>query len=633
MQIDYRKYMDYDKLDEILLKNKQKKIICFGAGSATYVFPRILPQKHKIDYFVDSNPRLWGTKADGIEIKDPQVLKKEKRGTFIVFIVSQHYRSMEEQLNLYGLTKGIDYYEIYSSIEKCFLIQKAAVQAEGLLEFINGIPEDMFKSVHIRSKKRIGVVALYEFNNLHVFYDIGLFLLLKYNGYMADLILDKTTKCEDFTLYDGASNDIVEIVDIVIKNIKERFKDINIFTIDDNMVTADLDELDKANIRKKAQLSTAWQKSRNINRILSMSKSLLEEKFIDVFNNNLKSIKSFFENSQENYDVLSVCTALHFSRGLYMWMGEKYGIRVANYDSAGDDMSTTWATDYPNGHNYDIPKIILNKMLSNEENNKIIELSKSLFNNNLGSISNGVTNSYQIVQEEVNDIQDKVWYDVIIPLNVMWDAAAIGLNDAFDTESEWIVETIQYILEKTSASIMIREHPAQLRLKRFNNESFGELIKNKFGNNRRLRFVRYDEKINTYEYIKRCKLVLPLSSTVGIESALLGKDVIIHSKCYYSKLNFVHKAKDKEEYFSLINQCFNNTLPKKDRFLDEAWISYYLLHNRKIHTVFNETNPEWIKMSLDKLNELDDVKKIIDVICEDIPIMYVNVKDILKRII
>lgn len=617
MNFNLSKLVDQSYIHSILQKNKSKKLICFGAGTATYLMPLILPDQ-EIDYYIDSNPRLWGIDQHGNQVKDPHTILKETRGNFIVLIVSQHAISMCKQLEYYGLVKDVDFYDLFTACEMYFRMKKVIFQADKLIEMLQVLPNDIFDKQN--SGPKIGVIAACGYMGTPMIYDIGIFLLLNYLGYPAELIMDNTNTCENFTMYDGATVDIKSITDQIIEFILNKFTGLTVKFIPDEQ-EAFLSIEDYKVIHRQALLNTTWQKSRQNSRSIAFSESDLFSEFYKTFEKNLKNIKLFF-NTNHSYQVMTISTGLHYHRGLYTYMGHKYGIRVANYDGANNDGKTSWATDFPNGHHYDIPKIINGGYFEKSVQEWIQQKAEEHFHNRRYAVSDGVTAyNYQLV----GNAESSKWYDIIIPLNVMWDAAAIGLNRTFDTEKDWLLDTIDFILSHTNATIIVREHPVQMQLDKYNNGTFEPLLNKHFGLSKRLYFCKYDQKINTYQLIEHCKAVLPLSSTIGVEAALLDRPVITHSNCYYSKLSFVKAASSREEYFSYIQQALEGGWKISPSQRKEALLSYYLLMNSRIMSDFSEANPEWLFSSLGELSQDSSVQAIVDAIVRDIPIPYYNI--------
>lgn len=60
-------------------------------------------------YTCDNNPHLWGSRLDGLEIHNPEDLKKLDKDT-AVFICNIYYREIEQQLRKMGLPNPIVYF-------------------------------------------------------------------------------------------------------------------------------------------------------------------------------------------------------------------------------------------------------------------------------------------------------------------------------------------------------------------------------------------------------------------------------------------------------------------------------------------------------------------------------------------
>ncbi|MBO0523271.1 hypothetical protein EXQ31_02875 [Clostridium botulinum] len=201
----------------------------------------------------------------------------------------------------------------------------------------------------------------------------------------------------------------------------------------------------------------------------------------------------------------------------------------------------------------------------------------------------------------------------MIPLNICWDGAALGLDSVFDFIGEWLIETIRYILENTDVKIAVRQHPAE----RFFNsgEDIKLELKNRFGNNPRFTYISSDDEINTYNLIKSAKLVLPHTSTIGIESVLLGKPVVMATYSYYSNMSFVKKAKSKEEYFFMIKNILNcSSKQLSNTSLEQAKLCYALMMLTSIQTKFTDINMNWwVIKSFEKLLNNKNIKDILSI--------------------
>jgi len=84
-----------------------KKIVFFGVSDD---WTDKTLQKSKIDsfYFVDNSPSWIGSSFDGVEVKNPEVLREKDKDRFVV-ITSGAYESIYPQLAEYGLKAGADF--------------------------------------------------------------------------------------------------------------------------------------------------------------------------------------------------------------------------------------------------------------------------------------------------------------------------------------------------------------------------------------------------------------------------------------------------------------------------------------------------------------------------------------------
>ena len=70
-------------------KNK-KKLILFGTGIVCKKFLSNF-DKSRVLFIVDNNKSLWGSKFEGIEIKNPNSLKNLKKAEIVIILYSYRY--------------------------------------------------------------------------------------------------------------------------------------------------------------------------------------------------------------------------------------------------------------------------------------------------------------------------------------------------------------------------------------------------------------------------------------------------------------------------------------------------------------------------------------------------------------
>lgn len=203
-----------------------------------------------------------------------------------------------------------------------------------------------------------------------------------------------------------------------------------------------------------------------------------------------------------------------------------------------------------------------------------------------------------------NDDQQNYRGGVVIPLNVEWDTAAVGLHRFYRDDTEWLKQTVAYLLEQGDVDVTVRQHPAT----RVYTEGAGWMkteLTQRFGHHPRFRFIGADERVNTYRLLAAASVVLPLSSTVGVEAAMLGRPVVMESHAYYAGLPFAPVAEDEASYFARILERARGhaTLPPEQVAAAELTYFFAVMVNpvRSPFTPTPDDFPTWCSMGLDQL--------------------------------
>jgi hypothetical protein len=211
--------------------------------------------------------------------------------------------------------------------------------------------------------------------------------------------------------------------------------------------------------------------------------------------------------------------------------------------------------------------------------------------------------------------------DVLFPMNIFDDAAGLGGHRFFASPMDWMRETVGFILAHTSATIVLREHPGA-RLVAWRDDSGGKLLA-AFPNEPRLRFISCTEKASTYQFLEPAKLVLPYSSSVGVEAAILGKQVIMESEAYYARLPFVQQAASRDDYFARILAALRDPQPLPQALREQALLCYF--YGQVASYVDCDFTPQtvdfekWVRRPLAALANEHPVKIIVDAMSTGTP--------------
>lgn len=598
------------KFNEIVNKIKNKNIICFGAGTTAEFLISLLPEDTKIKYFIDNDKRIHGKVIQGVEIKAPETIKNENPNESVILLNNKYFSDNIKQLE--EMEYRGKYFNVYQYIgEIGFINQKNQIK-DKLINFIENIPKETLSN---SNKQNVVIVINPTCVYNLMWYNLAIAMLLRYEGHNITIVANWMENIDDIIKSKSLMQQAREHLKEVLQYLSVKFTDIEIGHIDmDKQLEISGDELDE--IMYHARYLTDWQMSRRDLNICDYNKEQIQDILLKTLLEDYKSSSAYFVNHSK-FDCAVSHTGIIKYNIIHTLMGKKYGFRVAAYDHCGIKDRTNMTAVAPAGHLKDIRRVIEKNMFNQEEYLAIIKHSKNKF-----------LNKYKSIQKS------NIRCDVVIPLNVMWDVAVLGIDRVFDNSKQWLFETINYILNNTQGIVAITEHPVGVSLKAlYNTENYTEFIKKSFGENDRIKIFNCDSGISSFALIKNAKIVLPFSSTIGIESILLDKAVITHTNVYYDELKLSLSAKSKEEYFYLIKKYLIEDFIDRKITKDRVWIAYYLYHCLFVKTDFVESSIEFLESDIHELYKSKGVDLILNAIIKDeIPYYYNALEELFKDI-
>lgn len=626
--MDIFKFVEVHEWDDFLKKIENRKIVIFGATEIAKELVKFLP--YKIECYVDNDSKKWGKYINDIFIDTPEILLSATEQT-VVLVTNNYFKEISNQINEYNNDKVdvIDY-------GKLLIKTKSAIKIEGYYKkyckYIEEILSDAKQGTYsdFKNSKPIGVVVYsYLFTNVP-WYFITLSLLLKYSGYNVMIIWDDLSIQSDMVLdWDGASDIQNEYVEKSIKLVNEKFC-IPYIKISE-ISKIDLSKEDFNEVDRLSEINTLWKYRKS-----SMNDEITDykSKYAKILEWNLKHIKKLFRTVE--FDKIVMLTGIYDNMGLYSWVSDTVNIEASSIDISPNGGFVS--TNFPCCHQMDIKKILDNNLLKTEFTNKVIKIGEETFKTKIDSnVQNFKEGLWQKKAYRRDSFVEK--YDVIIPLNISWDAAALKKERLFDTVEQWVIETIEFVLNNTEGSVAVRQHPAESFVDSANHfflkyndievkYKSGEDLYNKliklYGNNSRFRYIKSEEDINTYELIEKSKVVLPHTSTVGLEAMLMGKNVLLASDAYYSNIGILDLIPSKEDYFSMIKHYIDNNVELNETTIRTVKLAYGLVKLNFFNPIFSISSVEWIDLCFfDLLNDKDTIK-ILKIIGEGIPLSVLN---------
>ena len=213
---------------------------------------------------------------------------------------------------------------------------------------------------------------------------------------------------------------------------------------------------------------------------------------------------------------------------------------------------------------------------------------------------------------------------MLLPLNQSYDTAALGRHRIFANQVEWMLETVNWVLGQTTGSVVVRRHPVERLAGLRSADEYGDILRARFGETPRLRYVDEGAAVSTYELLAQTRVVVPYTSTVGVEATMLGVPVVTESASYYADMGFVWSATTEADYFALLGRALAGELLVDDARRNAARRVYYL--TQLCNLLFTDVAPmpadfeKWVRRRPDDVLRTPEFCDVVEALVEDVPL-------------
>ncbi len=223
--------------------------------------------------------------------------------------------------------------------------------------------------------------------------------------------------------------------------------------------------------------------------------------------------------------------------------------------------------------------------------------------------------------------------DVLIPLNIRWDSAALSRQRLFASVEENIAAVLEWAGAKPGVTVCIRQHPNERREHLRGSDNWEGLVA-RFGQmGHRVRWIGAADPVSTYDLIRAAKVVLPHTSTVGVEAALLGRPVVLATRVYYDCFSFVWKPATRDEFFALLERALGGDLPVNENAMAEAYLVYFMTQQcavmRTRFTPQNDDYRQWMETPPEALWEEPEPADFLEALRTREPLAAIRARRIL----
>lgn len=607
MDIEELTKIDISLIEKILDENKGKKLIVFGIGTATELFMKHLSKKFIIDYFVDNKSKSVKF-LNKYNVYSPQILLKENKDNIFVLILAKYTIQIKKQLVEYGL-ENTNFFNVYSLYEDYFTLHKTILRVNEYEHFLNTLKEVIVSNTNKRKSDMIAIYGKLDVRGAYLEYCLTWAIILMRKGYEVTFVLDDLETI-DLVRYKVKIEHLRKIENHIFQVFCEKYPELKIKKIyNPHLTVKELDAKDEEIINKVMHDSAIWHESRLDELHINLNALDYEKSFLHNMKKNYPHIKDFFLN---NEIITLISNDLIETQGLVVNCARSMGISCVVYDGPFFNMVGGAS------QGFDLGWVFKNNLLEKDLKNYIIDKAKHEFE----KIQEGkeiVEQRSHYQRASVKDLE--LDNDILILLNFEWDAAVLGLNSAFRDFSDWLYETLDFIIYNTSAKVIVRDHPGKVFYCNYVYKNFKKILIERYHNDSRLTYIEPEADCNTYSFIKASKLILTYSSTSGIDSYLLGKNVLLGGKTFYSDFGFAFYKETKEEYFDCIDYLLHNT-EHNDDYLETALITFYLIRQMWCQIDFNSNKSNWMYMKYDEIEKQANI--VLEAIEKRLPICYLK---------
>ena len=146
---------------------------------------------------------------------------------------------------------------------------------------------------------------------------------------------------------------------------------------------------------------------------------------------------------------------------------------------------------------------------------------------------------------------------VLLAANVLGDSLTLGRNVFAESMSEWMTKTVQYFAKRTDVQLVVRIHPGEKIVPQA--KSMGTVVREALPElPSHIHVIGALDNVNTYDLIEIANLGLAYTTTVGVETAMNGRPVIVCGDTHYRKRGFTIDPNSWDEYFSALENVLSD---------------------------------------------------------------------------
>lgn len=236
-----------------------------------------------------------------------------------------------------------------------------------------------------------------------------------------------------------------------------------------------------------------------------------------------------------------------------------------------------------------------------------------------------VTEGSDTIPEE---IAEEIGLDLSKPViglltNVIWDEQLCYPANAFESQLDWLMQTIKYFSTRPDLQLVIRVHPAETNCWLKSRQLAIDEIKKNFNPvPENVFLIAPDSSINTYKTMMLCDSVLVYGTTAGLELSCMKIPVIVAGEAWIRGKGISIDISSSDDYKKILDSLPLNHPLQEDRYQRALKYAYHYYLRKMIPislvepTGFENSPYRIKKQSLNSFREGHDPG--LDIVCEGI---------------
>jgi hypothetical protein len=179
--------------------------------------------------------------------------------------------------------------------------------------------------------------------------------------------------------------------------------------------------------------------------------------------------------------------------------------------------------------------------------------------------------------------------------NVIFDTSQVHANTIFPDMFAWLDSLVPVIRAHADTLFVVRAHPDEDRPGKESQERVADWFQDR-GLDRQANayLIAPRELVSSYELLHHAKLVLVYNSSVGLESAMLGKPVLSAGRARFSHVSIGWTARDADHYRETLDELLHAgrvDVPAEYSEQARRWLYYEAFHASLDLSPFLEAAP------------------------------------------